>query len=1121
LPNNSPNNSPPNPPSAPQQDWPAVEQLFHAIADLPAGDQTREVTAATANNPWLRDRVLELARADRGATRDSLVHIENATHALRAEIESSAAAPKIPERIGPYIIKSRIAQGGFGVVYLAEQIHPIRREVALKVVRPGFDIALVLSRFEAERQTLARLTHPNIARILDAGQTEDQRPYFAMEYVPGGKITTYCDEHKLSIPQRLRLFVAACRAIHHAHQKAVVHRDIKPSNVLVAESDGHPIVKVIDFGIAKLLDASLELGATRQTIGTTVGTPEYMSPEQASRDGGDIDVRSDIYSLGVLVYELTTGLLPRDPDTLRALAPAELFKSIASADTAAPTRRLRDAGDKAEPFATARGLPSARALREVMRGDLSTIIQKATAREQSRRYQDAQTLADDIERYLELRPITAREPSIAYRTSCFLRRHRTRLLVATLASLFILVTTFSIWSTINSREQAVQRATRDKALAYDLAIDSISAASLALEKGDATTARERLRAVPMQHRQWEWRVLWGWATRESDFATVPHTSGRMAMNQLGSRLAVSGNGDLMSVVNTDTGKVIFNLPTGFWTPGIAWHPKTRELAIGQLGGIWIGNPDHPQSARTLASIGIPMGLAYSPDGQYLAGLYHRNEGGKAVRIINAQTGELVVGLAGAAHMAITALRDRNIFIWGEVGGELVAYDMTTRREIGRVRVGGDSISSIVVADDNSFLVAASQRDIAVIDTANFTVRTRMLAGHSPFDLALSADGSVVYSVGEDSVLRAFSTTTGTSLQATSNTLVQPHALAIDNRHNRLYVGVLSSGRIASFPTQIDAGELRPGPSGAKPNAFFVGNICAVQKATQRGSPWIRDTSEYQFLDNQTLRTLSVIPSERITGWGSYLAPHPTDSDLYWVLQNQTLELRRVSDSSLVRTVSCPSADRLDSGRTSPHLIVKNISGGWTLRDLTTGEILTDHTSLEGVLVEGTSPDGTLVQCSEVLDDPQTPDTTKRSAITTRDAFTGERLAIFPPSAGSWGIFTPDSSMHIPIGNRIRILSARTGQLVREFSASDGSGFNAVTPDNSRIIAASSTSVMTVWDFNTGRRVAQLPFSGLVAMHHDGTLAVIGSDRILRMVRPSGDINDPRAAPLPLPTPPQQ
>jgi serine/threonine protein kinase len=325
-------------------------------------------------------------------------------------------------KIGPYKLLQLIGEGGFGSVFMAEQESPVRRRVALKIIKLGMDTRQVVARFEAERQALAMMDHPNIAKVFDGGATETGRPFFVMELVRGTPITTYCDQQKLSISQRLELFAQVCQAVQHAHQKGLIHRDIKPSNVLVSSQDDRPAIKVIDFGIAKATQARL----TEKTLFTDfhqlVGTPEYMSPEQA--EGGlDIDTRSDVYSLGVLLYELLAGVPPFDPKELRSKAYGEIQRIIREVEPPAPSTRLSSHSDTLPSVAAQRGVEP-RKLQTLVRGELDWIVMRCLEKDRKRRYQSAGALAEDLQHYLTDQPVEARRPTRAYRLKKFIRRNK-------------------------------------------------------------------------------------------------------------------------------------------------------------------------------------------------------------------------------------------------------------------------------------------------------------------------------------------------------------------------------------------------------------------------------------------------------------------------------------------------------------------------------------------------------------------------------------------------------------------------------------------------------------------------------------------------------------------------
>jgi len=407
--------------------WKKISALIDAALDLPADQRSAWLHRACPSDPELRAEVETLLKAAQ-QTGSFLktpggVLPESLLREMRDK-EDRDADSMIGQVVGHWRLARRLGQGGMGIVYLAERTGgEFSQNAAMKLIRHGMDSKEVLARFETERQALGLMDHPAIAKIYDAGSTPDGRPYFAMEHVQGVPITEHCDRHNLSIDERLDLFVQVCEGVQHAHQKAVIHRDLKPSNVLVALQDGRPAVKIIDFGIAKAVARRLTERTLYTEIGMMLGTPAYMSPEQAESTGQDVDTRSDVYSLGVILYEMLVGALPFEPAEMRKAGFDEIRRRIREQDPPRPSARLETLRDRSGETAQRRRTEPG-ALRRQLLGDLDWITMRALEKDRSRRYGSPSELADDIGRHLRHEPVLAHAPSASYRARKFVRRHR-------------------------------------------------------------------------------------------------------------------------------------------------------------------------------------------------------------------------------------------------------------------------------------------------------------------------------------------------------------------------------------------------------------------------------------------------------------------------------------------------------------------------------------------------------------------------------------------------------------------------------------------------------------------------------------------------------------------------
>ncbi len=458
--------------------WARIKEIVGEALERGAGSRSAYLHAACADDPQLRAEVESLLAAHAGA-------------AGLSESPGTDSAPPDgrgeAKIIGPYRPIQLLGVGGMGQVWLAEQSEPVRRRVALKLIRAGMYDSALVQRFQAERQSLAMMDHPAIAKVFDAGATAGGQPYFAMEYVDGPPITEYCDRKKLGIRERLQLFLQVCEGVQHAHQKAISHRDLKPSNILVAEVDGKPAPRIIDFGLAKAT-VGHALGETLNThLGAFLGTPGYMSPEQADPNVRDVDTRTDVYSLGVVLYELLTGSLPFDRARWKVQRLDEVLRNLRETDPERPSAKVSSARDTSTASAEARGI-TPRQLVTLLRGDLDWITLKALEKERERRYGTPTALAEDIERYLANRPVAAMPASAGYRLRKYVRRNRVGVAGATAAA--VLLIAFAVMQAMQLRRITRERNRADRMTEFMTNMFKVSDPSEA--RGNSITAREIL-----------------------------------------------------------------------------------------------------------------------------------------------------------------------------------------------------------------------------------------------------------------------------------------------------------------------------------------------------------------------------------------------------------------------------------------------------------------------------------------------------------------------------------------------------------------------------------------------------------------------------------------------------
>jgi WD40 repeat protein/tRNA A-37 threonylcarbamoyl transferase component Bud32 len=1020
-----------------------AERIFHEAVDITDPEQRAAfLDRVCAGDDQLRSQVEALLRADARAGS----FLEAPPAAAGVTLDQAIRIDGPGTVIGRYELLELIGEGGMGLVYLAEQKEPIKRRVALKIIKPGMDSRQVIARFEAERQALALLDHPNVAHVFDAGCTETGRPYFVMEYVKGLSITRYCDEHRLTIEQRLRLFEQVCEAVHHAHQKGIIHRDLKPSNILVCVHDDRAVPKIIDFGIAKAITQPLTDKTFVTFQGQLLGTPEYMSPEQVDLATQDIDTRTDIYSLGVILYELLAGVLPFESDAFERAGLAEIQQTIREMEPASPSLRLTTLGEKAKTIAASRGtqvVPLARRLHR----ELEWIPLKAMRKDRCRRYRSVSEMADDIRNYLTGLPLLAGPETTVYRVQKFVRKHAGFVTTAALIALAIILglgASTTMYAKAESarqeevaareaadqarlRAEQAEKAARDKAeeLRRTLYVNSIQLADAKHRQGDTKAVRTLLESCPNDLRGWEWNHF----NYSADQA----------------RMVLKGaSKQVVHPVFSPDGKLI---ASGGWDKSIKiWDAATgseRMDLTGHEGAVWC--------------------VAFSPDGQRLASA----SADKTVKIWDVQSGREWRTLGGHDREVchVTFSPDGKRIASADYGPATKIWDTETGAQVANIQRQPMWVMGMAFSPDGKHIASCNMDAISVWDTASGAEVMTMASAHKLFVscVAYSPDGKSIVSCGWDSGIKVWDASTG------KQTMV---LRACNQRLN--FVSYDASGKFIVAPDQGNTisvwdtvtGEVVMTLAGHEASIRSVsfspdGSRIVSGSGDRTIRVWDTSWSRGQML-MRTDSFRSVFSLAYSSDGKRFATGGPKGGVTIWDTAAGTELTTLPAGASLIwDVVFSPDGRWLASGSNDGTAAIWDAATGAKL------VTLSEHQAGKGIAAMAFSPDGSNIVVGNEGGD-----------IRVCDTETGKEIMKFPGNQGSVATLA-----YYPDGRRIlsgswngtaKVWDAATGTQVLSIKAEQDTrlkGFMAISHDGRLIATSTSTQGnIILWDGETGKQV---------------------------------------------------